>query len=133
LERTKDIRVIVEQFLGTKKEMVGTGDFVQTEQPDEYEWRRLLAVAGEVVDAQIRVIAYPDSNPREFRILVLHCGHCIARIDYVFGRDGVHINDFNRPMGYPSLPIRAPHIHRWDGNRHLARVDKYSEKLLYAV
>ncbi len=128
-----DIRVLVDSFLAEEKTLAGYGDFVNTEQPDEQEWRRLLVQNGEVTDGELRVIAYPASPKREFRLLVLMSDHCVTRLDYVFDRDGAHINDFHRPMGYPSLPIRKPHIHRWDANRRIARVDKYPRKLLYAI
>jgi hypothetical protein len=122
----------VDYFFRQPKELAGDGDFVPTEQPDEYEWRRFLIADGVVANAELRAIAYPDTRPREFRLLIIHGGHCVCRIDCVYGRDGPHINDFNRPMGYPSLPIRTPHFHPWDGNRHLSRVDTYPSKLLYA-
>lgn len=127
-----DIRVLVDEFLSAEKSLTGSGNFSPTEQPDEYEWRRFIVHDGAVADAQLLIIAYPDSPDREFRLLVLHSDACIARLDFVFKRDGPHINDLRRPMGYPSTPIWAPHYHPWSGNRQLATVDKYPKKLLYA-
>lgn len=130
--QSTDIRTEVDEFLGTQKRIIGPLSWVESDSFAEVVNKRSLVADGIYHGANLQIIAYPNSQQREFRILIDYADFCIARLDWIYEIDGPHINDFGRPMGYPSLPIREAHYHDWAGNRALASAQCLPKKLLYA-
>jgi hypothetical protein len=127
-----DVRVEVDSFLSAEKRIVGPPAWSETDLAGQFISKRSLVADGFYSGGNLQMIAYPNTARREFRILIDYAGFCVARLDWVYEVDPPHINDFNRPLHYPSIPLREPHFHPWEGNHQLGAADRLPKKLLYA-
>jgi hypothetical protein len=91
-----------------------------------------VAEGGVAAGFRIEANAHLDTDPREFRFLVVGLNECVFRLDCAPTTDGVHINGPNRPMGFP-MAIEAFHYHPWAENRGFSTPRKIHGKLPYAL
>lgn len=135
-----DMKARIDEMLAAPKTILGEPRWKISRRPDTREMRRLLLESGEAKGASLVSFAYPRSDRREYRHLIVFTpedgrrvdGRCVCRLDNAPIVDGPHFNDFGGPLGYPACQVDDPHYHDWAGNRHLVKGKELPAKLLYA-
>ena len=135
-----DLRLRVQELLQTPKTILGPPRWKVGSRPDWREMKRTLLENGEARGASLVSFAYPKTNQREYRHLIVltpeggerRDGRCVCRLDFTPSVSSPHINDFAGPAGYPACQIVDPHYHDWTGNQHLGKAREIPPKLLYA-
>lgn len=127
-----DVRADADEFLAAPKTILGPPTWVVGARPETRLIKRNLLQEGEAVDAFLHTQAYPNTNPREFRYLIVFRGLCIARIDFAPTIDGSHFNPLSCPADYPVGKVDPLHYHSWKGNRQFGSAKSLPQKLLCA-
>lgn len=129
---TDDLRIRVDRFFSAPKSLVGSWCWYLSEYVNVYKFRREIAEDGVVSGFRLEAQALVDTDPREFRFLILGLDRCVFRLDCAPKTDDTHYNDPKRPFGFPH-EVRGCHYHPWDANRHRSTRSAISDKLPYAL
>ena len=125
-----DLRDIVDKLMLTPKELAGIPHWVAGPRTGQSKWKAPLSVAGEVLQMDLIVIAYPQMPALKFSMMITCEDMSVSRMDY--GVNEEHNNGYVVPEGIKKGKIKGPHLHRWLDNRSLATHTMLPDELEFA-
>lgn len=128
-----DLLSETDRFMACQKTIIGLPTWKFAPRPNVRLMKRGLLADGEAVDAFIHSQAYPGTNPKEFRHLIVFMGRCVARLDFAPSEDGPHYNPMTCPINYPTGRVGSLHFHDWQSNRQFGNPKALPEGLKCAI
>ncbi len=127
-----DLRIRVDSFFSASKTLEGSWEWNESERSSTMKFRRQIAEDGVLGGFRMEANAHMNTEPREFRFLIVGLDECLFRLDCAPTTDGAHINGPMRPLGFP-FAIEGFHYHPWPENRVFSTPRKISDRMPYAL